>query len=70
MKTLELIYQLEAKLRLLKQISHFEGLKEMALTVLDGIPDNMPKTSKVYKKRIENYNTIITNLTKSYKSHE
>lgn len=70
MKTIELIQQHEAKIRLLKQINHFEVLKETALTVLDAIPDSMPKTSKFYKKRVNNYSTIITNLTKSYNSHD
>jgi hypothetical protein len=55
------------KIRLLKQINHFQNLKEKALMVLDAIPDSMVRTSKIYKKRVENYTKTINNLLISYK---
>jgi hypothetical protein len=63
-----LIQHLETKLTIANKIKHFDNLRETALTVLDAIPDSMVKTSKAYKKRVENYTEIINKLKISYQN--
>jgi len=60
------IHELKIKIRLLKQIQHFEMLHDNALMILDAIPDSMKKTSAIYYKRAENYRSIVFNLKNKY----
>ena len=60
---------IKIKLRLLKQIQHFEMMQEIALITLDSIPDSMKKTSAIYYKRAENYRGIVLNLKQKFNNY-
>lgn len=70
MEVQSLIEKHNVQIRLLKQIEHFEILKNEALKTLDALPAAMRITANRYSQKVSKYTNIINRLKYSYKGYE